>query len=576
MGLALLGVTQSWWRPVLLYPFAAAWNLLIFRAEERRLLGDRCLLPWHSAFWDEFQRMPISGLDDHLVLSTQRRPIEGEAAMRRLESGPQRWAVLRARAILLAREAGRMKDLTKLNDIVSQLPEGERGFLSQTRRLREMVSEISILQNRLSVAYRPVLRELLAQLLVKGIEHFQYQVTGFHEPLVSEFRQASDRWLEEARRQWQETRTALEKEPTPQVFCAGDPVDRENAAFVPRDCVISELENQITLRTGCPGIVLYGLRRMGKTTLLRNLAGFLPTSVQCVWISMQDPSAFVSVEGFCECIMDSISEILPSGRDPGRPPRDLGGLFRFLAQCNNAYKSKDHRLLLMIDEYEILDTMIGDSRSPRDLLAMIRESIQSHRSLTWVFAGSHEITDLSHAPWTSYLVSTRTIRVPLFTTEETRLLLTEPLKYSTLWPSGDMRQIRPNFLPGFWGKGGIDRIHAEAGGWPHLVQLIAETVIDLLNSGTSRHVDSNLLEKALSKAVARGHNVLSLLMRGESLLPGEWDYLKTFRGRDTQPPPHDEAVARSIRRRLLVEERDGAWRLRVPLMQRWLREAFEI
>ena len=61
-------------------------------------------------------------------------------------------------------------------------------------------------------------------------------------------------------------------------------------------------------------------------------------------------------------------------------------------------------------------------------------------------------------------------------------------------------------------------------------------------------------------------------MRRESRLPGEWEYLSAFRKQETQPPPQDEAMARSLRRRLLVaEEGDaGPWRLRVPLMLRWL------
>jgi hypothetical protein len=53
-----------------------------------------------------------------------------------------------------------------------------------------------------------------------------------------------------------------------------------------------------------------------------------------------------------------------------------------------------------------------------DLLAMLRESIQSHRRLIWVFAGSHHITELTHAPWSSYLVSVRTLEVPPFTEAE--------------------------------------------------------------------------------------------------------------------------------------------------------------
>ena len=83
-----------------------------------------------------------------------------------------------------------------------------------------------------------------------------------------------------------------------------------------------------------------------------------------------------------------------------------------------------------MDEYEQIDAKIGEGVFDEDLLATLRESVQSHRRITWVLAGSHDITELTHAPWPSYLVSLRMIEVPPFTLEETRLLLTEPLRYS--------------------------------------------------------------------------------------------------------------------------------------------------
>src|SRR5262249_7032907 len=131
------------------------------------------------------------------------------------------------------------------------------------------------------------------------------------------------------------------------------------------------------------------------------------------------------------------------------------------------------------------------------------------------------------------------------------------------------------FLPEFWGEGGIEQIHAEAGGWPHLVQLIAETVIDLLNSSSRSQVDTQLLEQSLNRAVESGNIALTLLMKDECRLPGEWDYLRAFRTRMLQPPPSDEAVAHSLLRRLLVKECNNSWQLRVPLMQRWLRSKIE-
>ena len=80
-----------------------------------------------------------------------------------------------------------------------------------------------------------------------------------------------------------------------------------------------------------------------------------------------------------------------------------------------------------------------------------------------------------------------------------------------------------------------------------------------------------LLERALDSAVTSGHNVLSQLMQGESALPGEWEYLSVFREREEQPPPEDGGIRRSLLHRQIVREENGLWRLRVPLMARWLR-----
>src|SRR5262249_46261261 len=151
----------------------------------------------------------------------------------------------------------------------------------------------------------------------------------------------------------------------------------------------------------------------------------------------------------------------------------------------------------------------------------------------------------------------------------TRLLLTDPLRHSPLWTVDDPR--RPQFDPVFWGEGGIEHIHAEAGGWPHLVQLIAETIVDVANDEDVSHVTPDLFERALNKAIVNGDTGLRQLVERECRLPGEWDYLSRFRGVDTQAPPEEETVYQSLQRRLLVAEGNGQWRLRVPLMQRWLR-----
>jgi len=524
---------------------------------------------YHPVAWDDVCLLPFPNLDRLLVAYAKDDAAAGELELNRLidEYPSQRQAALRARAILVALSAAATDDLAKLDDMLTGLPEGKKGFLRETADLRRRVHEITALQARLDTLDRPFLREPFAALLVKEIEAFEAQIAGFKPPLSSEFRKAARQWLVIAQCQLDAARAAVAREPTRQVFRAGDPVNRESEAFVLRGPLLGELEHQVMLATGCPGLLIYGRRRMGKSTLLRNLEGFLPPRVQIVSLSMQQAGAFTSLPDLVGLIAKRVAAVVP---ETSEAPADLKSFEHFLESMQKHLEADDRRLLLAIDEYENLDEKIGEGVLSEDLLAVLRESIQTHRRIIWTFAGSHGIDELVHAPWTSYLVSARTIEVTPFEHAETRLLLTEPLKHSPLWRA--IEGQRPRFEPGFWGEGGIERIHREAGGWPHLVQLVAETVVDLVNDSGGASVDGALLERALSKAVVRGNNVFLELLERESRLPGEWDYLRAFRSIEEQPVPIDEALDRSLRRRRLVVEEGGRYRLRVPLMARWLRE----
>lgn len=404
---------------------------------------------------------------------------------------------------------------------------------------------------------------------------------------AEEVRQQAEaaRRKEEQRRQAEAARWLQ----TPQVFRAGDPVERSREAFVPRFRVLGELENQLMLANGCPGLILYGRRRTGKSTIFRNLVGFLPDSVAVTGISMQDPRAFTSTQTLVDLLSELLVDVfdlnvdrLKRARTPLLPteegifswrwltslfeakgrskhsklaPRPIRGnpgsikqavlpeLFRTLMHANERLANEERRLLLTIDEYENLDSKIGEGAFSMDLLALVRQSIQDHHRIIWVFAGSHHVAELRNAPWSSYLVSARTVEVPLFSPEETRLILTDPLFHSGFWRESELD--RPRFEAERWGRNGIEQIYAEAGGWPHLVQLIAETVVDLLNQARARDADGSLLEKAFSRAVVRGDTALRELVLAECLVPGEWEYVKGFRTCDTQRPPDDEAIHRS-------------------------------
>lgn len=207
---------------------------------------------------------------------------------------------------------------SQLDAHIALRPEGNQDLLT-TPKIREMVGDICQLQMRLDTLDRPFLRESTAALLIETIKHFQSQITSFPEPLGSEFRHAAHQWLTIAEHQHREIQTVLSKEPVPTVFRAGDPVDRHQEAFIPRENLLGDLNRPFTRNTGCPGLILYGRRRMGKSTLLRNLAGFLPTSVQIVVVSRQNPDAFTSQADFLDTIARQVSKAIQPEKKPTAP-----------------------------------------------------------------------------------------------------------------------------------------------------------------------------------------------------------------------------------------------------------------
>ncbi len=143
--------------------------------------------------------------------------------------------------------------------------------------------------------------------------------------------------------------------------------------------MIGQIERQLTLSTGCPGLLIYGRRRMGKSTLIRNLDAFVPESVCIVTISMQDPAAFTSLPHFSRLLRRRLkAELGDGGSSTGD---DLDGLYKSLDRANTHLDETDKRLAIALDEFENIDQKIGEGAFPLDLLATLRESIQNHRRL---------------------------------------------------------------------------------------------------------------------------------------------------------------------------------------------------
>jgi hypothetical protein len=533
-----------------------------------RTRGHRYAL--HPVAWDDACLLPFPSLDRLLLDYHRHASTAADAEIGRLiDSCPrQRPAALRAKTTLLIRTSA-SAPLDALDHALATLPEGERGYLAQTARVKADTAAIAQVRREMASRDRPLFRALLGTQLVNRILAFQGKIAGFEEPLATELRAAAPHWLAQAEALVADA-DRDSAQATRQLFRAGDPIDRDSEAFVARWPVLEELERQVLLSGGCPGLLLYGRRRTGKSTILRGLEGLIPSSVLPICVSLQNPLASGDLAHFCGHLRQQIAARL-GWSDEMDDMADLPALMETLDRANAHLRSGgEERLLIALDEYEMLDTRLKDGAFPVDLLATLRESIQTHRRIVWLLAGSHHIDELGFADWSSYLVSVRMVTAPMFSLDETRQLLTNPLAHSTLF-SGKDDPRQPRIAESFWGDGGVAWIQAMAGGWPYMVQLLAEAVVDEVNDRSAAAFDPAWRDELLDRAVGRGELALRQLLLGESRLPGETDYLLDFATTEDQAPPADPAVARSLHRRALVTVDDGdRWRLRAPLMRHWL------
>jgi hypothetical protein len=474
-----------------------------------------------------------------------------------------------ALTVAIARDSASVDDLTRLPQVLEKLPEGGRGFLSQTRAVREKASAISAAQASLDAVARPQIREFLAKNVVAEIRAFRSAVVGFDEPLATWFPRAADHWLEVADEQLSAIRTLVRRVPMVQVFRAGEPASAIDDAFVARVNVTSEMERILTRRTGARCVILYGRRRVGKSTVLINLSAMLPPTIRVAAITMEDARVFSSLDGLIGALSTAVTNAV--GGVPGfGTPVGLPGFQEFLDGTEAYLAATGRRLSIAIDEYEGIDAKLREGVLPVGLLALMRASIQAHHHIAWILAGSHDVSELIGANWASYLISGHTVEVPLFTLEETQALLIDPLKHSALWDRN--RDNRLQLDPSFWGDGGIERIHQTTAGWPNFVQLIAQTLVDSANDRGARTLLPADHEEAARKAVVASNATIYEIVRRECQIDGEWEYLSGFRSHDELPVPDNADLLRSLQRRQLVVVDGPRCRMRVPLFQRWLRE----
>ena len=256
-------------------------------------------------------------------------------------------------------------------------------------------------------------------------------------------------------------------EPVNNPYTIGDPVVGKQ--FAGREDIIRQLQEYWLLTNNPQSIVLYGHRRMGKTSILLNIANLLGAKVKLAYINLLRVGS--NPQGVGEVLI-AITDVIAKQVNL-EPPADADLLnlpYRnFERYLNRVIDNLDGSLIVALDEFEKIEELIANEKIPPDFMGFLRGMVQMNPKLAFALAGLHTLDEMTEDYFHPFFASIIHIRVGFLTHGATRQILANP---------GD-----EDFLLDYEPEA-LDRIYQLTHGQPYLVQLVGFLLVRRYNELT--------------------------------------------------------------------------------------------
>ncbi len=266
----------------------------------------------------------------------------------------------------------------------------------------------------------------------------------------------------------------------PNPYFAGNPV-RSPEMFFGREAEFQFLRGRLLgEKQGC-AIVLCGERRIGKTSILYQiLNGRVGEDVAPVFLDLQGMVVRQDSE-FLEQLAARIRAAVPEScsGSPGAI-QSYPGFNAFMDQV--AKSAGRRRLLLLIDEYELIETKVKEGKLSPEIYEYLAGLLLRCPRLSYVFTGSRTLKE--SAAWTSLLGKSIYRKVSFLQRKDAERLIRDPLKN------------RVNFTPGT-----ITEILRLTNGHAFYTQVLCQTLVEVLNEFQTSVVSRRALEETVRRVL---------------------------------------------------------------------------
>ena len=253
-------------------------------------------------------------------------------------------------------------------------------------------------------------------------------------------------------------------QPVQNPYVIGDPV--EGDLFVGRDDIMRQLQELWLMGNHLQSVVIYGHRRMGKTSILKNIEPRLGSGIHVAYVNLLKSAGAETLSDVLLAISDQVAATLtiapPSDAEmEASPDRTFD---RFLRRATDTL-TEGKGLIIALDEFEKIEELIEAGRLEASFLAYLRGLVQDSPRVGFAFAGLHTLEEMSADYFQPFFASVIPIKVDFFKRATVQTLLPNP--------GGD--------FPLDYDYDALDRIWELAAGQPYLTQLIGFQLVRRYN-----------------------------------------------------------------------------------------------
>ena len=251
-------------------------------------------------------------------------------------------------------------------------------------------------------------------------------------------------------------------------YVTGQPI-RDAKAFFGRESLLRDIRNTYS-SAGNKGVVLYGGRRTGKTSLLFQIQnGALGNEFAPVWIDLQAAAGKSDLAPVVLRALRRRWRNMPDGTP--RAGADEDG-FDLLERAITAVlqSEPDKSLLMMFDECDQLDGFLSDEAPAARMLSLF----ENNARLLALYAGSKALEEIQNPRMLKLLDNCRYLRVSYLNTADTFDLIRKPAAATLAYSDAAAEKILQLF-----------------GGHPFYTQLLCRSVFAAKN-GTGQVEDADV------------------------------------------------------------------------------------